>query len=532
MNNGIPIYSILSVLCVSMIACGNGGEKGSLLLYTGAQSTTDASGVLYQITCTTSFADGGPLPDGGTTEYIEQFVPFNEGAAPPWLLPDGGGDEHSFADLFEFVEAPAVCTIVVTVGSQDATGEFTPLERCEREVIEVVVPEGATIEEVVIIDCRGDDDGGIDIPVIINECPVITDVVIDNKFPCEGDTIPISIEVEDPDGDLVTCTWEVTQWPSGVDPASFNLTPQMTTDLTGHEVTFTGNELGPYQVVVTCSDDVGDCATTFTFPLHVIECGCDCPEGYDPVPTDDSCVRYETVEVQSSSTVYTVCEGDNNRNYSFRGARLPGGTMASPNDVPDPNDYWGAGVWAPTIDPLARLNLVGVWACDPTSVDTGDPFPMTNPVNEWIGFSVCLDVDEAGDYMVGLGADNQLRLSLNGNVLFEKLGNDPENFRNWWMYQLTLNAGKNIVELLGKNNGQVAAFGAEFAGPYPAGDLATDLAMINADFTGNMIFSTLDVIGQTFEVGEASGYVCPDGYALDTCEPETVCTRRLESPCL
>ncbi len=111
----------------------------------------------------------------------------------------------------------------------------------------------------------------------------------------------------------------------------------------------------------------------------------------------------------------------------------------------------------------------GIWACG-----EGMSTAETNLVNEWVGFTVCLDIDESGTYMVGMAADNRTRFRVNGAPFFTWDSRLIEDFRRWWMNPVALSSGLNIIELDGKNDRAWAALGADFSGPFPAGSLATD----------------------------------------------------------
>jgi len=263
-----------------------------------------------------------------------------------------------------------------------------------------------------------------------------------------------------------------------------------------------------------------ECPEDLVVPLDLCE-SCECEEGFELTPDGEGCIRTETAAATVSQTIYHVCEALTNPNYSREGAIYPGGTV---NQV----SPWGTGYG----DLNSRLNTVGVWACDSDLFDQGLTYPTQTPVGEWIGFSVCLDIDQAGEYLVGTGADNRMRFFLNGNLVFDKSAYLISNFTYWWIEPLYLNAGLNIIEIEGYNDGSAVAFGAEISGPFTPGSLATDADMIAADYLGNIIFSSLDAVGGVFSLGEASGYQCPDGFALNTCTPEPECTIIERADCL
>ena len=242
---------------------------------------------------------------------------------------------------------------------------------------------------------------------------------------------------------------------------------------------------------------------------------CACPEGFTARPDDSECAQ----RVESSAVWLgerdAACPILPYFAYGNAGARWPGGAVTA-----DP--YWG-GVGDYT---TWRLNTVGVWACDATGSTAG-----TEPVGEWIGFAVCVDIAEAGSYLVGLGADNRMRFSLDGVMLFENTDDATQNFNYWWLTAVPISAGKHVVELEGYNAGYIAAFGAELSGPFPI-DAPTDDASLQArDYAGQLKWSSRDSIGAAFDIGERAGWVCPDGTAYDACADEPVCYSENTAPC-
>lgn len=511
----------LFVLALGLNACDQGADEGNLALSTALNgSTHDVEGFLFEIVC-----------DDGFT--LTEYVSLENEPLPSWL-DSSAGPGHPFADLLALVP-PGDCVVTATP-MQDPD---TPSEDCAPVTAAFTVFPGQTTELTLMAECRSEPDGAVDIAVGLNDAPQILDLVLKpGKFICVGEKLPIYLDAIDPNGDAILIEWEVTGWPEAPAPGDFSLTPA-----TGADVTFVGNTVGPYEITVTVTDSYGS-TTSLSFPVHALPCevccetaigwtivptdecppnqqvafelcedSCACPDGYDPTPDGSQCVSTDTVAATGSASL-EVCAGRDHFNYGAYGANYPGGTIV-------PNTFWGPGVLSDS-DPNndGRLNTIGVWACDNVPGDFLD-----NPVGEWIGFSVCLDIAEAGDYMVGMAADNQARFYINNDPIptLSLLGNSVNNFRYWWLEVVTLAAGPNIITLEGRNNGQIAAYGAEISGPFTAGSLSSDAAMIAADYEGNLIWSTGDMIGQSFTIGETSGYQCPDGYVLSTCgDPECI----------
>ncbi len=60
----------------------------------------------------------------------------------------------------------------------------------------------------------------------------------------------------------------------------------------------------------------------------------------------------------------------------------------------------------------SRLNDVGVWSCGARSVSAGAI------VGEWIGFAVCVDIPESGEYILGVAGDNRVRIDVDGATVY------------------------------------------------------------------------------------------------------------------
>lgn len=266
----------------------------------------------------------------------------------------------------------------------------------------------------------------------------------------------------------------------------------------------------------------------------MIEPDCGCPPGYSPSPDGSDCILVESVGATSSGTIYTVAAGNQLTVYSNLGANfyedstgrpLPISEYAAPNRLADAltttltvdqniiNSLWGDGTSAPY---KGRLNNAGVWT------NMGG-----TPVGEWIGFTACVEVAVAGVYCIGLGADNRARFSINGVLIVELDNGTTWSFNVWHVIPVTLQAGTNIIQLEGKNDGASAAFAAEI---YSA--TTTQLANMTTlpQLQAVTIFSTVDKIGQDFDLGEDSGYTCPIGYVLSNCNGSYSCLKITHTP--
>lgn len=250
-----------------------------------------------------------------------------------------------------------------------------------------------------------------------------------------------------------------------------------------------------------------------------------CPPGSELI--GDKCQTIEISEATLNGTIYTANAATPSTGWGWAGTRfyadadtyqlpLRGGQGSgyATDAILEEDDGVGAAlpftlnnttpVWSSAANQGVdgRLAIAGVW-------------PASNPTQEWIGFSRCIDVPETKKYCIGLAADNRMRFKINGQMIarFDILALTA-HFNYWHVIEITLNQGANIVEIEGYNDGSFAGFAAEI---YDA-----TLAQLNAVTTlpqlePYILWSTRDRVGETFDIGEESGYTCPDGTAYDSC---------------
>lgn len=292
---------------------------------------------------------------------------------------------------------------------------------------------------------------------------------------------------------------------------------------------------------------------------------CPCPSGYTPTIDSDACIFTITAATSGGSYFYTATTGSQNNSYCVLGAifyedvtnlSFPitnsgttgtvftengtqltntqflidnsgrilniqvGGTgcfPSPPNPTPLQNGLWGQAFPAPPFGTFwGRLNNAGVWVGTPP-----------NPINEWLGFSYCLDIPSGGTYFIGFAADNEIELRINNNLIFETspiIGVNPclaqgLIINTWSVLPYTFSSGLNIIEMQGLNYGSDAAFAFEiYSGSVSTLSGYTGTTQLSAD----TIFSTLDLIGQEVPLS-TSGYSCPSGYTLYTCSGSPYC---------
>jgi hypothetical protein len=227
-----------------------------------------------------------------------------------------------------------------------------------------------------------------------------------------------------------------------------------------------------------------------------------------------TCYRQTTTSVTApSSTPYNTVKASYNQ-YSWWGARFyqPGfnvyGTGSLYGTVTTPY------VWLnPNTTTQGPLNRSGIWAAG------GGP-----PYDTWLGFSKCLTGFTATKtYYVGIAADNNFRLVLDGNEILNTTippapyDDSADAFRYWHVYPIEIGAGDHTLEVWGLNNGDVAGFGCEiYDAPLQTLTGATSINDLDILFStsGETLF---EVVQNTSGQYLPAGYSCPDGYVYSNC---------------
>lgn len=166
------------------------------------------------------------------------------------------------------------------------------------------------------------------------------------------------------------------------------------------------------------------------------------------------------------------------------------------------NNVWG---W---VYDAGRLATIGVWT-------------LSDPINEWIGFTFCETLLTTKTYHIGIAGDDVYQLYIDGVLVVNH--STGFGFVDWKIFPITLTAGIHIFETRVKNSllGSPAGLGFEI---YDATSIQLQ-AVVTAnntpgptDLNQYIIFSTLTKINKIWETGEVSGYTCPDGTSLSTCQ--------------
>lgn len=244
---------VMAVACSSdPIDRGDGsGTTGTLNAKLQSDSPHDVSQVAYRVVAVGDDCSGPAI--------AEKLSPLEEENLPASLEEGGPDAGHRFSDAL-FTLAPGDYRLCAT----PLAASGYPSEDCAPTDEVVSVSPGMTTEVVLVSQCGGDQNGGLDGVLVLNDPPQIDDVTIEpSKFieTCEAATLTAT--VSDPDGDeIASISWQL-------------LTPGPTLVGTGNTATFTATTAGDYEVEIQATDVYGGVGS-LVVPIHVTgeDCGC------------------------------------------------------------------------------------------------------------------------------------------------------------------------------------------------------------------------------------------------------------------
>lgn len=262
---------------------------------------------------------------------------------------------------------------------------------------------------------------------------------------------------------------------------------------------------------------------------------CNCPEGYSLIASTGKCQKIETTPPINNGGNYNICK-INPGPYGTGGARFYDNVTTRPLPINANLSISAPGLPAPNLvdNSLAvvnypftssaslwqgRMNAAGIWSCINNQSgnapnNTGNP---ALPVQQWVGFSACVNIAETKTYCVALAADNRARFKVNGTLIAQL--NPPSASSYTFIYlhviPITLQAGVNVITLEGYNDGSQAGFVAEIYDDTPANLSAMTLL---SQLTPKIVWSTASQVGGQWQTGTNIGYSCPEGYTLSTCD--------------
>lgn len=180
------------------------------------------------------------------------------------------------------------------------------------------------------------------------------------------------------------------------------------------------------------------------------------------------------------------------------------------------------------------VNRLAIWGFQDDGTGTAlNNYTVGNgtltPLDTWIGFDVCINIQSTKTYYVAIAADNYYRFSLDGVLVLADLRQNTEVFNYLHIYAVTITAGSHILRLEGLNTGGFAGFGCEIFDLDNRGSLSVvDFLNQQTNYNNlNVVFTTRNMTQFTSNI-----FTCPTGY--DQINPscnQVLCTRTTSTPC-
>lgn len=406
----------------------------------------------------------------------------------------------------------------------------------------------------------------------VNTVSAIITIIVDYvNTPPSSDDVIITIPDTTPDGTLVVDLQQAVYDQGvrdGLETMGFTVVTEsvagvFTVAADGKTRLVTNSVLNPIttpQYIITCqATDTGnpimsslfrliiniiyDLSTLEYLPAQASCIGGGCPAGWTLSPDGTQCLRTTTIDATAPTGDPILTARAINGAYSNFGFVLyqPG---FSSNGVGIIQQFQNAAPWynpsANLVD--GALNRCGLWGATPV------------PDNTPIGFSIPVFLPAATTLLIGMGADNKMKVTINGVVIIDQdptamrasivsqlpvlAGQDESlTFKLWHVYPVSLPSGNNYIGLEGVNSGGPAGFGAEIYNNTLA-DLmsaALDPAYVSdpdsfpqgSNFYTNLdlVFSTRMARGEYFTSGVDNAYSCPVDYGLDPLQTPPKCIR-------
>ena len=233
-----------------------------------------------------------------------------------------------------------------------------------------------------------------------------------------------------------------------------------------------------------------------------------CPTGYNEGPNGDCVIKANYTSVPS---LFKVVEGTSKSNlYGKTGAYL---YDINKKELDHSNGtYWQGG----SCVGCDRLSQAGIWL-DGLAI------------NSWFGVAKCVTIPADGVYYFGYGADDYMRLYIDGVKVDEFQASRSETFHEVWRvipYQLT--AGKHTIRFDAVNTVEDQAVAVEiYKNDYATLKTGTAGTIDNTIFSSrrDMIDNSSVLVFYTDNSGNitSQNYTCTSGQAMNLCDGLVTC---------
>jgi hypothetical protein len=142
----------------------------------------------------------------------------------------------------------------------------------------------------------------------------------------------------------------------------------------------------------------------------------------------------------------------------------------------------------------------------------------------WIGVNTCVSINTSKIYYLGYGADNKIRIYIDGILFQQDLSGGSGTFLDWRLYPVLLTAGKHILSIEGWNQSDQHAIGVEIYD-------GSQQDIINGNF--QTVFSTANLLTATDHdtyTKDANGNIVKRALSCTNGQPVSVCDNPMGCP--
>lgn len=266
---------------------------------------------------------------------------------------------------------------------------------------------------------------------------------------------------------------------------------------------------------------VRDCGS-LTSALFFVQTPCDCTNtgvGYVVSPGGDQCQLIEEQPPTLTGADYCLATSQNGV-YSSYCSRIYTNAFTDLTLQIDPSTIvpLGAGTnpgifqqltsapqWANSgsSSTLGPMNREGVW------IDS-DCDGNKNALGVGVQTTIAYNYNNVGapkTIYVGIGADNQFKLVVNGNIIATFGTGGDYQFKIWHIIPINVVTGSNLINVIGTGDGSVN----DAIGMVVYDNTASQIAAAASDLDLNIPFASHSLRGTSFDVA-----TCPVGWSLDT----------------
>lgn len=289
---------------------------------------------------------------------------------------------------------------------------------------------------------------------------------------------------------------------------------------TGNYIVATGSPFMSVPIVFNTTDPAGtlyegyvqgDCGFSKSINLNWIT-PCDCVVDFAPNVNNTLCTKTTTIAATITNSGYCLAKTSNGA-YSSYGSRIynAGFSLDTIMLAPASVDTYIYGSmtnnpqWAnPALDNASGpMNREAVWIdsnCD------GNKDALSRGVSTTLA-AMFNNTGGIRTIFVGIGADNQFKLVVNGSVVVDTGSTISSNqFKIWHIIPITLQAGVNYINIIATGDGTVN----DAMAMVLYDNTAAQILAATSDSQLNIVYKSSAVAGTTYDIA-----TCPAGYSLD-----------------